>query len=711
MGFLFFVILIIIIVSAANSSKNNKGSISYQENSYSTPTYNTYNSYYRSSTPKLKFHSKSDTVNLFGYSITNSLFYTCDSKSDMPFAINIKSNPSFGVTPSEGLNYWPNYNQISKTQQGYFIKWLSDGKPFIEELGYAYIYYYGLEYRALVEKQDQKEVLFEVIELINTFPALYYGYSLICFLIFLIKEFNDGEKQIIIEFLNNNSTQYVFQYYWNSILYKIDHDYFIENLKFNGYVANYLKQHLYGRRLELLNYYIEKIFDKFKKEEWYSIKNKFYDYHTATLGLFPNSKVTIAYENIEPSEKIQYPINYAYENIRNIQNIKKFDSSTNDLNEMEILSYLPSYLKKNIYYDKIIDYGDKAIIKISDLTNIFNIGKSEKLTLKQSEAISNLCDTYGYCIEPDAKIIQKPYKINTNVIVYKDFNYQGEIKDYTIASLFTDIGYQIALEDNELLQVEIAYIENYIKKEFNLSPSERYRLQMRGELLVHTKAINTSETIKKLIKMLDDTGKETIAKYIISVAMADGIVKDSELKILQKIFKQLDFSDDYLNSILSELINSNDDVVTVEKGTSIKKKGSKIPTEIETDEKVELKLDAEKLEKIKINTSEIHNVLQEIFAEEEAEVLKSEPVEKNSPENEDNIEIESSLQGLVNIIIEKENWTRNELLNAIQNKGMMLSSAIDEINEWSEEEYGDFLVEEDNNVYIVNEDVVNLIRK
>lgn len=42
---------------------------------------------------------------------------------------------------------------------------------------------------------------------------------------------------------------------------------------------------------------------------------------------------------------------------------------------------------------------------------------------------------------------------------------------------------------------------------------------------------------------------------------------------------------------------------------------------------------------------------------------------------------------------------------------MMLSSAIDEINEWSEEEYGDFLVEEDDNVYIVNEDVVNLIRK
>ena len=73
--------------------------------------------------------------------------------------------------------------------------------------------------------------------------------------------------------------------------------------------------------------------------------------------------------------------------------------------------------------------------------------------------------------------------------------------------------------------------------------------------------------------------------------------------------------------------------------------------------------------------------------------------------------MESGLQSIINIIIEKGNWTRNELLNIIQNKGVMLSSAIDEINEWSEEEYGDFLVEEDNDIYIVNEDVVNLIRK
>lgn len=714
MGFLFFVILIIIIVNAANSSKNNKGSISYQENSYSTPTYNTYNSYYRSSTPKLKFYSKSDTVNLFGYSITNSLFYTCDSKSDMPFAINTKSTPSFGVTPSEGLNYWPNYNQISKTQQGYFIKWLADGKPIIEELGYAYIYYYGLEYRALVEKQDQKEVLFEVIDLVNKFQRLRYGYDLIAYLALSIKNFSLDEMDKILVFFKNNEQEYMYNPAYNSIVKNLTPSGQYQ-MKFSPYqfLNNNEYNNLSDRKNELLSYYFDKILEGLDEGEIYTTKLQNYNYYMA-MGYYRTTN-PISYEAIVPSTKLKRSWNQARKIIKDEikQSVKKFDSSADPLTEIEKLAYLPSKLRNNINYsnDKF-NFGEKSISNVGVIAENLGFKIQDKATLRQSTLIVDACKALGYEIEPNVNIDKKPYKKDTLVSIYKS-QYPEKLSpiDYQIASLFTDIGYQIALEDKELLQVEIAYIENYIKKEFNLSPSERYRLQMRGELLVHTKAINTSETIKKLIKMLDDTGKEIIAKYIISVAIADGIVKESELKILQKIFKQLDFSEDYLNLTLSELVNGAEEVVVIEKGTETKKKGSKIPTNIETEEKVELKLDTEKLEKIKINTSEIHNVLQEIFADEQTEVLKSEPIETVSLEDEDKIEMESGLQSIINIIIEKGNWTRNELLNIIQNKGVMLSSAIDEINEWSEEEYGDFLVEEDNDVYIVNEDVVNLIRK
>ncbi|MCD7879541.1 MAG: TerB N-terminal domain-containing protein [Candidatus Gastranaerophilales bacterium] len=371
--------------------------------------------------PKLKFYSKNDSVELFGYTITDSLFYTCTSESDMPFAIDIKSTPTFGYTPSEGLNYWPNYNQISKSQQGFYIKWLAEGKPFVEELGYAYIYYYGLEYRALVEKQDLKDVLFEVIDLVNKFKCLRYGYELVAYLILSIKDFSLDEIGLVLKFLKENEQYYTYNPAYNSI---------IKNLTPAG-----------------------------------QYKVKFSPY--------------------------QFLNNNEYNNLSDRKN--------------ELLSY---------YFDKI-----------------------------------------------------------------------------------------------------------------------------------------------------------------------------------------------------TENLEESDDVVVVEKGTATKKKGSKIPANVESGENVELKLDTEKLEKIKINTSEIHNVLQEIFAEEQAEILKSEPIENDNSEDDNKTEIENGLQNIINIIIEKENWTRNELLNVIQNKGMMLSSAIDEINEWSNEEFGDFLVEEDDDIYLVNKDVVNLIKK
>lgn len=714
MVFLFFVILIIIIVNVTNSNKNTQNNnITYKTSSYSTPTYNQYR-YSRSSKPKLTFHSKNDSVELFGYTITNSLFYTCTSKSDIPFAIDTKSTPTFGYTPSESLNYWPNYNQINKTQQGFYIKWLSEGKPFVEELGYVYIYYYGLEYRALVEKQDLKDVLFEVIDLVNKFKRLRYGYDLIAYLILSINNFSLDEIDLVLKFLKENEQSYAYNPAYNSILknltpagqYKI---------KFSPYqiLNNNEYNNLSDRKNELLSYYFDKVTENLEETEVYTIKPQTYTYYMA-MGYYATNNL-VTYDAIVPSTKVKRLWNQARKTIKNDikQSVKKFDSSADPLTEIEKLAYLPSKLRNNINYSfNNFDFLEKTITNIETIANKLGFKIQDKATLRQSTLIADACEALGYEIEPNVNVDKKPYKKDTTVLIYKS-PYPKKLSqfDYQIASLFTDIGYQIALEDNELLQVEIVYIENYIKKEFNLSPSERHRLQMRGELLVHTKEINTSETIKKLIKILNDSGKETIAKYIISVAIADGIVKDSELKILQKIFKQLDFSEDYLNSTLSDLINGADDVVIVEKGTSTKKKGSKIPANIELDDKLELKLDTEKLEKIKINTSEIHNVLQEIFAEEQAEILKSEPIKTDNSEDDDKTEIENGLQNIVNIIIEKENWTRNELLNVIQNKGMMLSSAIDEINEWSNEEFGDFLVEEDDDVYLVNEDVVNLIKK
>jgi hypothetical protein len=50
-------------------------------------------------------------------------------------------------------------------------------------------------------------------------------------------------------------------------------------------------------------------------------------------------------------------------------------------------------------------------------------------------------------------------------------------------------------------------------------------------------------------------------------------------------------------------------------------------------------------------------------------------------------------------------------MTLVQNVGLMLNSTIDKINEWSDEEYGDFLIEEDDNVYLINQEILAIMNK
>lgn len=84
--------------------------------------------------------------------------------------------------------------------------------------------------------------------------------------------------------------------------------------------------------------------------------------------------------------------------------------------------------------------------------------------------------------------------------------------------------------------------------------------------------------------------------------------------------------------------------------------------------------------------------------------------ESMAQEENNGAETKNLLPNIITRILEKESWSREELLNIIQNTGKMLASTIDEINAWSEEKYGDFLIEEENSLYLVNEDVAELIK-
>lgn len=659
--------------------------------------------------PKLQFHTKNDSLELFGHTITNSLFYTCNTYSDLPFAVDTSAVPAFGTEPADSLGYCPNYNILNKAQQGFYIQWLSEGKPFTDDLGYAYIYYYGLEYRALIEKQDLKDVLFEVIDLVTTFKQLKYAYPFIPYLMLSIHNFSAEETNILVKFFKANKQKYTHNPAYPAIMKKLSPtgDYAV---KFS--LPQVLDKKLYSklkdRKKELLAYYFENAQEQFDAAKLYAAKLRTYRYDMAVK--LHGSKYTAQhfaeYDALAPSPKMQTMLESACKILSEIKTIKKFDNSDGALSEIEKLTYLPVQLRKKIKPALPIDFEDKTITDIETLTGKLGLKLGEKLTLQQSYFIVNACEVLGYEIEPNAAVTRKSYKKDSEVIVYKSKYPQATLsQNYRAALLFTDLGLKIAPEDNEILPVEISSLNTYIQKEFALTPAEQYRLQQHEVLTLHTKNVGSTNTIKKLINMSADTGRKAIAKFILSIAKADGIIKNEEFKALQKLFKQLGFSEADFNASLTELTRNAAKSIIIEKETPKKGKADKASAPDYT-APVELKIDSERLQEIKINTSEIHNVLEEIFTEEQ----KEHEEQAEAAPKESTAEPENQLQDIINALIEKDSWKREELLKIIQNTGKMLASIIDDVNACTEENYGDFLIEEDNGIYLVNADVAMLIK-
>jgi len=98
-------------------------------------------------------------------------------------------DPSLAVTaPSAGnagdkLGYWPSYANISPMCRGAYLRWLSSGKRDPEtDIGYVFLYFYGLERRLLADRPPPGEVeliIAEVVRLRGIYSAngSFDGYS------------------------------------------------------------------------------------------------------------------------------------------------------------------------------------------------------------------------------------------------------------------------------------------------------------------------------------------------------------------------------------------------------------------------------------------------------------------------------------------------------------------------------------------------------
>ena len=73
---------------------------------------------------------------------------------------------------SEGLGEDPSYAGMSPNQRAIYLLWLSRGRvgP-LSEIGYVLLYFYGLERRLIIDRQDLSPIVKEVVRLLEHYKT------------------------------------------------------------------------------------------------------------------------------------------------------------------------------------------------------------------------------------------------------------------------------------------------------------------------------------------------------------------------------------------------------------------------------------------------------------------------------------------------------------------------------------------------------------
>lgn len=641
------------------------------------------------------------------------------------------------------LPYWPSYRQCSPEQRRNYLNWLTSGKrdPLVE-LGYVFIYFYGLERRVVVDRQDSLAVIKELLRLFPIYKSSRsfqrYCSSLLWMSALLASEVRELTDEILEQIIDATE-------FWSeanlSALLSI---YQIQNLALPPDVAFLVTEHdsrsprsvVFKRHPEKFRELFNSRFSEMYKSGFRlktSKRDYYFDYRPASESLSGISsgicKNRVMLPNTLGIPSQFKPLIQIWSAV--IDDLKAFDRvqkkySSDEVLTADVYEALPVELRNDDHpdfdrwyqiIDKFTDGSGMSFIPISELANVRGITEHSRLTKKQSQQILTTADCMDLCLEPDSRETGQNYRWDEYVSVFpKEEESEEDLKSYHAASILLRLGMSIAAADGTVDEEELEMITAHLEQQFNLSPQESVRLEHLSLLLTHYPADDTS--LARKLQELPEEQRNIVGDLLVGIASADDIITPDETKALKKAFRNLKLDPDRIDRL-------TEGVVSVENDTSTES---------------ELVLNHDRIREIMSETSKVAEFLHTVMVEDEEDEIKpiqsseeiKEEVEQKSDshaevnqsdESEVTVRFESADESDVDCegldaryhaflkeLLSRNHWQLSELETQARTNGLMLMGAIEAINEWSLESLGDWLIEETGDTVHVYINLINTNR-
>lgn len=622
--------------------------------------------------------------------------------------------PSAG-NAQEKLGYWPSYANVSPGCRGTYLRWLSSGKCDPEtDIGYVFLYFYGLERRLLVDQPPPGEVELLVAEVVRL-RGIYSGNGSF-----------DGYSRRLIETVETaraivdpaSARPYTPDLSLPAgpmslplkiaIGRKVVAD---EPLEFDLAIAGLMglpwdvapRNTLVMDRarsafLRSLRVRFDKAFPLGFKLRNRKDSRLQLDYRPASAGLRVNLGAAAALGHLPDPATLNWT---------------KLVSLA-----AEVSSELEPYAKMLAYHperadslaalgvcppDLLADTAVKAQAWLSGLASPIAVtpfgdvarhaigAREAKWTLRHHRLVAETLAKVGRGLEPDPADGTERLEDATEVLVIADAgciapNSPGFGAAAAAAVLVAAVARTHGIGAAPVEQAWLAQIRSRL----NLTAGEMLRLSAR--LMWLRKSNAGIAKAKRLLAGANAEQRETVAWSAAIAAAAGGIMGKPEVAILETIYDKLEVPRRNLYTTIHGTVAASAvpavDPVTV--SAEAKPAVHSIPRPTQT---TRAGLDEERLERVRAETERVSSVLADIFAEED-EGAPAQPANEVDPA-QPFPGLDNAHAAFLKVLSTKPSWTRAAFEVAAREADLMPDGALEAINEWAFEQFDEPLIEDD----------------
>ena len=165
--------------------------------------------------------------------------------------------------------------------------------------------------------------------------------------------------------------------------------------------------------------------------------------------------------------------------------------------------------------------------------------KSRQLSKREAVGLVQLLAGLGYGMEPDIRFVGPKLALDHQVVLFRLPADAPEVAspEYQEAANLLHLASMVSTADGTVSAEEEAHLLARVEGQLGLAEEERRRLAAYLGFL-HLNPVNMSG-LKKRVEGLDQASRETVGRFLVDVAVADGVVDPAEVRVLTRLYRTL----------------------------------------------------------------------------------------------------------------------------------------------------------------------------